>query len=233
MKESTFTKQKALVWVVSGAAVLGFAVGATGFASAATNSTDTTAPQIQLDASNAPQANGQPAGPAAGETALTGDVATSVTEAAQAAAPGATVDRVETDSSGHTYEAHVTLEDGTQKILFFNDAFEADGEETMPAGGPGHGGPGANETALTGDEATKVTEAALAAEPGATVDRVETDDVHAYEAHVTLADGTQKILFFNESFEADGEEVPPVGGPAHHGQAPDQNATTAPSTTTN
>ena len=154
MKQSTFTKQKALVWVASGAAVLGFAVGATGFASAATNSTDTTAPQIQLDA-NAPQANGQQSGPAAGETAL------------------------------------------------------------------------------TGDEATKVTEAALSAAPGATVDRVETDDVHAYEAHVTLEDGTQKILFFNESFEADGEEVPPVGGPAHHGQTPDQNATAAPSATTN
>ena len=144
MKESTFTKQKALVWIASGAAVLGFAVGAVGFASAATttpNSTDTSAaPQIQLDASSATQFNAQQVGPGANETPLTGDEATKVTEAAQAAAPGATIDRVETDSSGHAYEAHVTLEDGTHKILFFNDAFEADGEEIPPVGGHGpHG----------------------------------------------------------------------------------------------
>ena len=150
-------------------------------------------------------------------------------------APGATVDRVETASSGHAYEAHVTLEDGTQKILFFNHAFQADGEEIPPMGGHGHGGPGAGETALTGDEATKVTEAAKAAAPGATVDRVETDSSgHAYEAHVTLADGTHKILFFNDAFEADGEEIPPMGGHGPHGQAPDQAApTNSGATTTN
>ena len=73
------------------------------------------------------------------------------------------------------------------------------------------------ETPLTGDTADQVTAAAQAAEPGATVDRVETDDVHAYEAHVTLADGSKKILFFDESFSADGSEVPPADGRGGHG----------------
>ena len=158
MKESTFTKQKALVWIASGAAVLGFAVGATGFASAATttpNSNDSSAaPQIQLDTNSTPHANGQQAGPGANETPLTGNEATKVTEAAQAVAPGATVDRVETDSSGHAYEAHVTLADGTHKILFFNDAFEADGEEIPPIGGHGPHGQAPDQAAPTNSGAT-------------------------------------------------------------------------------
>lgn len=49
-----------------------------------------------------------------GETPLTGDTATKVTAAAQAAVPGGTVDRVETDDDGSPYEAHVTKADGTK-----------------------------------------------------------------------------------------------------------------------
>ena len=233
MKKSTFTKQKAMVWVASGAAVLGFAVGLSNIASAADGDTETTVPQVQLDAASsvADMAHGN-----SGETALTGDVADQVTAAAEAAAPGATVDRVETDSSGHTYEAHVTLEDGTEKVLFFDETFAADGEETLPAGGghggPGghhRGGPGAGETPLTGDVADQVTAAALAQSPGATVDRVETDDTYAYEAHITLEDGTHKVLFFNEAFEYQGEENLPAG----HGPHMEDPAAQDPTTTTN
>src|SRR3954454_19141005 len=54
-----------------------------------------------------------PGGPAGGETPLTGDTADRVRTAAQAAVPGGTVDRVETDSDGSPYEAHVTKSDGT------------------------------------------------------------------------------------------------------------------------
>ena len=224
MKSKKNLRTRSLMWVAAGA-VAGLSLGATGLVHAATDgSSDSTTPTEQV----APQA-GQATPPAAdiggsdqgrvsNETPLTGDTAAKVTAAAEAAAPGATVDRVETDDT-HAYEAHVTLADGTKKILFFDESFAADGEQTAPAGGRGgHDGKGGpKETALTGDTATKVTEAALAAEPGATVDRVETDDTHAYEAHVTLADGTKKILFFDESFAADGSEVPPVGGPGGHG----------------
>ena len=220
MKSKKNLRTRSLMWVAAGA-VAGLSLGATGLVHAATDgSSDNTVVSAPADSStddtsSAPAADigGGDQGRVSNETPLTGDAADKVTAAAQAAAPGATVDRVETDDS-HAYEAHVTLADGSKKVLFFNESFEADGEETAPAGGRGgkggHGGP--QETALTGDAADQVTAAALAAEPGSTVIRVETDDSHAYEAHVTLADGTEKILFFNESFQADGSEVPPAGG---------------------
>ncbi len=53
----------------------------------------------------------------AGETLLTGDTAASVTAAAEAAVPDGTIDRVETDSDGSPYEAHVTKADGTQVVV--------------------------------------------------------------------------------------------------------------------
>ena len=72
-------------------------------------------------------------GPGAGETALEGDTATSVTGAAQAAVPDGTVDRVETDSDGSPYEAHVTKADGTQVVVKVDASFAVTGIEDMPA----------------------------------------------------------------------------------------------------
>ena len=57
------------------------------------------------------------------ETLLTGDTATQVTSAAQAAVPGATVDRVETDAEGATYEAHMTKADGSKVTVKVNADF--------------------------------------------------------------------------------------------------------------
>lgn len=191
-----------MIWLTSGAAVLGLGAGITNIASAAD----------------------QPDTKAAVETPLEGDIADQVTAAALEVAPGATVDRVETDDT-YAYEAHVTLEDGTHKVLFFDENFEFQGEEIPPAdGGPGHGphdgghgphgGPRPNETPLEGDIADQVTAAALEAAPGATVLRVESDDTYAYEAHISLEDGTHKVLFFDENFEFQGEETLPAhGGP--------------------
>ena len=60
-------------------------------------------------------------------------------------------------------------------------------------------GPG--ETLLTGDAATKATDAALAAVPGATVIRVETDSGDAeYEAHLKKADGTTVTVLMDANF---------------------------------
>lgn len=62
--------------------------------------------------------------------------------------------------------------------------------------------PGGGETALTGETADKVSAAALAAVPGGTILRVETDsDGSPYEAHVRTADGTEVVVKVNESFE--------------------------------
>ncbi len=67
-----------------------------------------------------------------------------MTAAAQAAIPDGTVDRVETDSDGSPYEAHVTKADGTQVVVKVDDSFAVTATEDMPAGGPqggGHQGP--------------------------------------------------------------------------------------------
>ena len=66
-------------------------------------------------------------------------------------------------------------------------------------------GPG--ETLLTGTTAEKVKAAALAAVPGGTIIRVETDSGSAeYEAHMTKADGTQVTVLFDANFNVTGTE---------------------------
>ena len=146
------------------------------------------------------------------ETPLTGDEAAKVTAAAQAAVPGATVDRVETDADGAAYEAHMTKSDGTKVTVKLDSNFAVTATETDAGrgGGRGHGGGphqanGVTETALTGDDATKATAAAQAAVPGATVDRAETDaDGAAYEVHMTKPDGTKVTVKLDSNFAVTG-----------------------------
>ena len=59
-----------------------------------------------------------------------------------------------------------------------------------------------DETVLTGDTASKVTEIAKSKVPGGTVIRVETDadGNAAYEAHVTKADGSKATVLMDDSF---------------------------------
>src|SRR5436305_13596992 len=69
-------------------------------------------------------------------------------------------------------------------------SFIANGPPSQPPGNPG-AGHGAGETLLTGSAASKARAAALAAVPGATVLRVETDSgPAAYEAHMRKSDGS-------------------------------------------
>ena len=203
----------ARTWLTTGAVGLaGLAAGgilATTVAATAedTGSGDTTA---QAD-------RGDRVGP--GEELLTGDTADRVREAALAQYPGATVDRVETDSDG-VYEAHLTTADGTPVTVLVDEDFEVTGEEE---GGPGHHGRhghhghhgfgGGDEEPLTGDTADQVRDAALGEYPGATVVRVETESEGGYEAHLVTADGTPVTVLVNEQFEVTGEEQ---GGPGHH-----------------
>ena len=70
----------------------------------------------------------------AGETALTRPTAAKVKAAALAKYPGATIDRLETDSDG-VYEAHVTTKAGTDVIVQVGKAFTVTGTQT----GGGHG----------------------------------------------------------------------------------------------
>jgi hypothetical protein len=65
-----------------------------------------------------------------------------------------------------------------------------------------------DETVLTGDTASKVTAAAQAKVPGATIERVETDadGYAAYEAHMIKADGSRVTVYVNKQFEVVGTD---------------------------
>ncbi|QDG62571.1 hypothetical protein [Pseudarthrobacter sp. NIBRBAC000502771] len=77
----------------------------------------------------------------------------------------------------------------------------------------GHQANGITETLLTGDTATKVTDAALAANPGATIQRVENDAEGAvYEAHIIKSDGTRATVYLDASFTVTSTETGGPGG---------------------
>lgn len=63
------------------------------------------------------------------EELLTGDDAAKVTAAAQAAVPGGTVERVETDAEGAAFEAHVTKADGSDVTVKFDANFNVTSTE--------------------------------------------------------------------------------------------------------
>jgi hypothetical protein len=63
-----------------------------------------------------------------------------------------------------------------------------------------------DEQLLTGDTATKVTDAVLAEYPGATIQRVETDSDGVYEGHIVTADGEQLIVQVGEDFAITGTQ---------------------------
>ncbi len=105
------------------------------------------------------------------ETLLTGETATKVTDAAKAAVPGATIERVETDAEGAAYEAHVVTSDGTHKTVTFNADYSVvaiqddqgpmgqGGKGPMGQGGRGMGGPnGQQGQAPSGQQSTPSTQ---------------------------------------------------------------------------
>jgi hypothetical protein len=73
----------------------------------------------------------------------------------------------------------------------------------------------ADEQLLTGDTADKVTAAAKAKEPNATIERVETDSDGVYEAHMVRADGTHIIVQIGADFQV--TNVIEGGGGGHGG----------------
>ena len=73
------------------------------------------------------------------EHLLSGTTASKVRAAALAKYPGATIQRVETDSEG-VYEAHIVTTDGQMVIVQVGKDFAVTGTQTGGPGGPG--GPG-------------------------------------------------------------------------------------------
>jgi hypothetical protein len=119
-------------------AVLGaIAVGASAIAGAASNSGTTGATGSQGGSGSAAQ-RPDPAklshGP--GETLLTDGTADKVKQAALDKVSGATVLRVETDSEGSPYEAHLQKSDGSEVTVKVNKQFEVTAVETGFGSGP-------------------------------------------------------------------------------------------------
>jgi len=87
-----------------------------------------------------------------------------------------------------------------------------------------HSADGITQEVLTGDTASSVEAAVLAAYPDATIERLETDaEGAAYEAHVTLADGSRATVKLDESFAVTATETGPDGhggGPGGRGGGP-------------
>src|SRR4051812_32165328 len=126
---------RATKYAAAGALVLaGFGGGAvlasTGSAGAATTAVTSAVTGGTSDTEN----NGH-----AGETPLTGDTATKVQAAALAKYPGATIDRLETDSDG-VYEAHIVTTDGAELIVQVGKDYTVTG--TQSGGGGDYDGDG-------------------------------------------------------------------------------------------
>ena len=122
---------------MAGTALLGGALGASliGTANAQTtsDSTSTTTASSNGTANTAtppPDAHGAPDWSKGGhqangitEAVLTGDELAKATAAAEAAVPGATVQRAETDAEGAAYEVHMTKADGSVVTVKLDASF--------------------------------------------------------------------------------------------------------------
>ena len=120
--------------------VAGGILGITHVAGAATNTATSSGTQA---AATAPADRPDPATVAHGpnETLLTGTTASKVAAAAKAAEPGATIIRVESDSDGSAYEAHMKRPDGSYVTVKVDRSFKVtDTEDGFGGHGP-HGAP--------------------------------------------------------------------------------------------
>jgi hypothetical protein len=105
-----------------------------------------------------------------------------------------------------------------------------DGYGTGATRGP-HQANGKTEEILTGDTATKVEAAVKAAQPDATIERMETDaDGATYEAHITKTDGTHATVLLDANFAVTDTQAQGQGSGGRHGgsgDAPTDSSTSA------
>jgi hypothetical protein len=118
-------------------AVLGaVAVGASAIAGAASNSGATGATGSQGGSSSSARPDPATLSHGPGETLLTDGTADKVKQAALDKVSGATVIRLETDSEGSPYEAHLRKSDGSEVTVKVNKQFEVTSVENGFGGGP-------------------------------------------------------------------------------------------------
>ena len=105
--------------------------GGISFASLHTaNAASSTAVAAVDPASPAPAPAGPHTANGITEAVLAGDQATTVQAAVAAAYPNATIVRMETDADGATYEAHVTMADGSRATVKFDASFNITSTDT-------------------------------------------------------------------------------------------------------
>ena len=113
-------------WVAVTALAVGIAGGSYGIASAATGSSNNSSSGGSAAAAATPSAPSRPwGGQRSDETPLTGEALAKVTAAAKAKVPGGQVIRVETDSEGSPYEAHLRKSDGTEVTVKVDKDYNA------------------------------------------------------------------------------------------------------------
>ena len=139
-------------------------------------------------------------------------------------ANAASADTTATTTPVVTDDSSSTTSDAPDETGDTSDTDVTDVTGDAPAGP--HAANGITEEELTGDTAASVEAAVLAAYPDATIERMETDaEGDAYEAHVTLADGSRATVQLDSSFTVSGTETGPDGhrgGPG--GQCDDATA---------
>lgn len=102
------------------------------------------------------------------EQAVSGTQAAAITAAAEAAVPGGTVYRVETDAGDAAYEAHMTKADGSEVTVKLDESLAVTAVEDgmglgdpasagAPAGGPAAGGPASGATGPQGAPSATTT----------------------------------------------------------------------------
>jgi hypothetical protein len=126
--------------LILGGLGVGVAIGTTGSASAESGSGSGTSTAAPAPDPSQPQRSD--------EKLLTGTTATKVRDAALAKYPGATIERVETDSDG-VYEAHIVTKAGDHVIVQVGKDFAVTGTQTGGGGRGDHDGDGPGAPATT------------------------------------------------------------------------------------
>jgi hypothetical protein len=132
--------------VAASAVTLALVIGGAGVAGAATSgSSSSSSAKAKASAAKAARtktARATSTDPATlthgpGETLVTGSDLATATAAANAAVPGATIIRVESDSGGSAYEAHMRKADGSTVTVKLNASFTATSTEDGFGAAPG------------------------------------------------------------------------------------------------
>ena len=128
-------------WLAAAGVATGLTLGSAGIAAAATSGSSTSSqrshaprparvPPPPRRRAGRPPVTRATAGHGPGETLLTGTTATKAKAAAEAAEPGATVIRAETDAQGATYEVHMKKADGSDVTVKLDADFKVTATDT-------------------------------------------------------------------------------------------------------